>query len=155
MKIVKRSLALLATLILLAGTAAMAEEQPPAATVVSVAGAVTVGAAEAGPWLPVTAGMNLAESQILRTGPQSQATVKFTQGQIVAAVGENTTIGIQDLLLKASLEKMRDKIAPPTGGTQTKMSVTPLTGVRATDQAEDKAEEPNRQHYWQENAPAK
>jgi len=141
---------------LLAVAPVLAAQTPPFAVLDTCAGEVTLGSAGSEVWSAAQPKMAVADAQILKTGVKSQATVRFTEGNLVALVGENTTISLQDLLLKTRLDKMPGKISQTQAdGEQTKMSVTPLTGVRGTDEAEGKAEDPNRQHHWEENAPAK
>jgi hypothetical protein len=142
---------------LLAAAPAPAAPAPPFAVLDTCAGEVALGAAGGeAVWSAAKPKMAVTDAQIIRTGAKSQATVRFTEGDLVGLVGENTTISLQDLLLKTRLDKMRNKISEPAADAQpSKASVTPLTGVRGTDEAEGKAEDPNRQHHWEENAPSK
>jgi hypothetical protein len=140
-----------AALAALAVPAMAADAQPPLATVESMAGEVKVAPVNSEAWTPVKPTAALAENQIIKTGPQSQVSVRFTEGDLLTVVGENTTVALPDLLLKARLEKMRGKVNQPTDANQTKMQVTPLTGVRGTDAADSKAEEQKRPHTWEEN----
>jgi hypothetical protein len=55
--------------------------------------------------------------------------------------------------LKIKLEKMKGQIEAPGDSGKAEMQVTPLTGVRGTEKSEEKAGEPKREHYWNENAP--
>jgi hypothetical protein len=145
-----------AALVLAAWPVLAADETAPWAAVDSCAGDVRVGVPERSDWAPAVKGMPLTDGQTIKTGAQGQATVRFPAENLLTLVGEGTQVSLQDLLLKARLEKMRGKISQPQdGASQTKMQVTPLTGLRGTDQAEDKAEGTKRQHYWQEDAEPK
>jgi hypothetical protein len=149
----KTCIAVAAALMMMIGPTMSAAAQAPEAlaTVEAVTGNVQVAPADGQPWTPAAAKMLLSETQVLKTGLQSQATIRFTEGDLVIVVGENTQIALQDLLLKARLEKMRGKVNQPTDANQTKMQVTPLTGVRGTDASDSKAEDPKREHTWNEN----
>ncbi len=137
-----------------AGPAAAADTVPPLAKVEAFTGEASVGAADS--WTPAEVGQALVETQALKTGAKSTLSVRFTEGEMLATVGENTLISLNDLLLKARLEKMRGRInQPEAGAPQTQMQVTPLTGVRGTDEAESKSEELKRQHHWEENGEPK
>lgn len=150
----RMSLPVLVTFLVLLPSAAPAQEAAPSATLESCAGEVTVGSAGSPEWKAAVAGMPLVETQIIRTGPQGQATVRFAPGDLTTLVGSGVEVTLADLLLKAKLEKMRNKVAVPgEGAEQTKMQVTPLTGVRGTEEAPGKAEEPKRDHIWTEDAP--
>jgi hypothetical protein len=46
---------------------------------------------------------------------------------------------------------MRSKVSLPTDTRKVEMQVTPTTGVRGTEQTEEKAEELKREHYWDES----
>ncbi len=133
----------------------LAADAPPLATLTSFSGAVSVGQKDAEAWGIVTEGMALNDRQVIRTGADGRAVVTFTEGSLSAVVAEKTTISLADLLLKTRLGAMRSKVtAPEVAAGQTKLTVTPLTGVRGTDQGESKADDPGRQHHWEENAPA-
>lgn len=130
-----------------------ADAATPLATVDSFSGIVSVGTAEAEKMSPVQAGMNLMEDNIIETGAQSQIVIRFSAEEMMVTVGENTKIALQDLLLKARLEKMRGSIDQPGEDVKkTDLQVTPLTGVRGTEKAEDKSKEPKREHHWEDNA---
>lgn len=114
-------------------------------TLTAVQGEVQVGAGDQ--WLAAVVGATLAEGQTIRTGVESSADVQFGEGTS-AAVGAETEIAVSDLLLRARLEKMRSKVSAPGDTRKVEMNVTPTTGVRGTEQSEEKAEELKREHYW-------
>jgi hypothetical protein len=45
---------------------------------------------------------------------------------------------------------MKAKVSRPTDSKVEKLGVTTTTGVRGTEQTEEKAEELKRDHYWSE-----
>ena len=138
--------------VLLAGPASAATVEKAMASVVSFEGVAEVGMAGSSDWKAALAGMELQESSIIRTGADGLVVIQFTEGEMITSVSENSKVSLKDLLLKARLEAVRGKVvAPFPDAGQTKMQVTPLTGVRGTDQAESKAEDPKRPHYWEEN----
>jgi hypothetical protein len=102
-----------------------------------------------GTWRPAAVGESVAEGQLIRTGPASGADILFSD-DVAAAVGAETEISVSDLLLKARLEKMRSKVSAPSDTQKVQMQVTPTTGVRGTEQTEEKAEQLKREHYWNE-----
>lgn len=116
-------------------------------TLTAVQGEVQVGAGDQ--WQAAAVGATLAEGQIIRTGAESSADVQFGEGT-AAAVGADTEIAVSDLLLRARLEKMRSRVSAPGDMQKVEMNVTPTTGVRGTEQTEEKAEELKREHYWNE-----
>ncbi len=116
-------------------------------TVKAVHGEVEIG--HGGEWRAASVGDELREGMTLRTGPSSGAEVLFA-GSIPASVEAEVSIEVSNLLLKARLEKMREKVSEPTDTRKTEMQLTPTTGVRGTDQAEEKAEDLKREHYWNE-----
>jgi hypothetical protein len=139
------------------GAASAAEAGAPAVpeavgAIVVVTGEVQVG--RDGKWQPAAAEQKLFEGQSIKTGAKAAAEILFAPN-VPARVGEGTEIKVEDLLLKARLEKAKAKIAAPTDSTKVEMQVTPLTGVRGTDKTEEKAEDLKREHYWNESAPAK
>ena len=69
-------------------------------------------------------------------------------GGVSTTIPQNSAIEISDLLLKSRLEKMRGKVSTPVDNQKVELQVTPTTGVRGTDQAESKAEDLKRDHYW-------
>lgn len=117
-------------------------------TVEALSGEVKVG--EGGSWSPAAAGQELREGQMIRTGAASEADILF-EGKIGAVVGPEAEIEVSDLLLRTRLEQMRSKISAPADTRKVEMQVTPTTGVRGTDQTEEKAEELKREHYWNED----
>jgi hypothetical protein len=134
-----------------AAPAARAEGPMPVGNVVAVTGTVQVG--RDGVWQPATPELKLFDGQTIRTSAGSGADILF-EGQVPARLGESTEIAVADLMLKAQLEKARAKIAAPSDATKAPMQVTPLTGVRGTEKAEEKAGDLKREHYWSESAPA-
>jgi len=102
-------------------------------------------------WRTAAVGDELVEGQLIRTGAGAGAEILFS-GEIPATLGENTTIGVSDLLLKARLEKMRNRVSEPADTRKVDMQVTPTAGVRGTEQTEEKAEDLKREHYWNEGA---
>ena len=138
--------------VLAAGFAVARAEGPTAiGTVVAVTGKVEVG--RDGVWQPAVAKAPLFDGQTIRTAAASGADVVF-DGEVPAKIGEKTEIAVVDLQLKAQLEKAKAKIGAPVDATKAEMQVTPLTGVRGTEKAEEKAEDLKREHYWNESAPA-
>jgi hypothetical protein len=121
--------------------------QEDVGTLTAVQGKVEVGAGEQ--WLAAEVGAPLAEGQTIRTGAESSAGVQFGEG-VSASVGAETEIAVADLLLRARLEKMRSRVSAPGDTQKVEMNVTPTTGVRGTEQTEEKAEELKREHYWNE-----
>lgn len=121
-------------------------------TLTAVQGAVQIGAGDQ--WQAAAVGAPLSEGQAIRTGAESSANVQFGEG-VAAAVGADTEIAVSDLLLRARLEKMRSRVSAPGDMQKVEMNVTPTTGVRGTEQTEEKAEELKREHYWNagENKP--
>ena len=119
--------------------------------VVSVTGTVQVGLD--GAWQPATEKLPLYEGQTIRTGEAARAEILFDDA-MPAQLGEKTEIKVEDLLLKAQLEKARARIAEPTDIKQAEIQVTPLTGVRGTEKTEEKAGDLKREHFWNENVPA-
>jgi hypothetical protein len=134
------------------GAGARAEGPLPVGTVVSVTGTAQVG--RDGVWQPAAPQLPLFEGQTIRTGDGSSVNVLF-EGALPAAVPGKTEIAVDNLLLKARLEKARTKIAVPGDALKAEMQVTPLTGVRGTEKGEEKAGDLKREHYWNESAPAK
>jgi hypothetical protein len=114
-------------------------------TLTAVQGEVQVGTGDQ--WRAVAVGATLSEGQTIRTGAESSADVQFGEGA-AAAVGADTEIAVSDLLLRARLEKMRSRVSAPGDTQKVEMNVTPTTGVRGTEQTEEKAEELKREHYW-------
>jgi len=134
-----------------AGAAARAEGPLPVGTIVAVQGTVQVG--RDGVWQAAAPKLALFDGQTIRTGDGAGAEVLF-EGALPAAVGAKSEIAVADLPLKARLEKARSRIAAPGDAKRAEMQVTPLTGVRGTEKAEEKAEDLKREHYWNEGAPA-
>ncbi len=156
MKTIVLALALTAALAVpSAAQEAAAPSPPPAApaSVEALTGEAWIGTVEPESWTAAVPGNPIPEGLALKTGPGASLTVRFAEGDLRGSVGENTVISLADLLLKARLEKLRGGIAPPAAGAEpTKMQVTPLTGVRGTEESEGKAEELKRDHYWQDDA---
>ncbi|HWR97649.1 MAG TPA: hypothetical protein VN317_04440, partial [Candidatus Methanoperedens sp.] len=95
------------------------------------------------------------EGQTIRAGEAASLEVLF-EGALPATLAGKSEIAVADLLLKARLEQARAKITAPANATQAEMQVTPQTGVRGTEKAEEKAGDLKREHYWNEGAaPAK
>lgn len=113
----------------------------------AVTGEVQVGQGD--DWAPASAGTKLMDGQVLKTGPESEAEVLFG-GDVSVVIPENTAIGVADLLLKTRLEKMKGKVSTPVDQQKVELEVTPTTGVRGTEQTENKAESLKRDHYWNE-----
>jgi hypothetical protein len=113
----------------------------------TVTGEVQVGQGDS--WVPASAGTQLMDGHVLKTGPASEAEVLFG-GNVSVVVPENTSIGVADLLLKTRLEKMKGKVSTPVDRQKVELEVTPTTGVRGTEQTESKAESLKRDHYWNE-----
>ena len=132
-------------------TGARAEGPLPVGTIVAVQGTVQVG--RDGVWQAAVPKLALFDGQTIRTGDGAGAEVLF-EGALPATVAGKGDIAVADLLLKGQLEKARAKIAAPADATKTEMQVTPLTGVRGTEKAEEKAGDLKREHYWNESAPA-
>lgn len=130
---------------------AWAEGPLPIGAVTAVTGSVQVG--RDGVWQVAAPKMPVFEGQMITTADGAIVEVLF-DGALPATVAGKGEIAVADLLLKAQLEKARAKIAAPTDATKTEMQVTPLTGVRGTEQAEEKAGDLKRDHYWNEGAPA-
>jgi hypothetical protein len=125
----------------------------PVGAVVAVTGTVQVG--KDGQWKPATAKLELFEGQVLKTGEQSTVEVLFGK-DTAAKLGEKSEIAVADLLLKATLEKAKARVAAPGDAQKAEMQVAPVTGVRGTEQTEEKAGEMKREHYWNESTtPAK
>jgi len=137
--------------VVVATPAARAEGPMPVGSVVAVTGTVQVG--RDGVWQAATPKLHLFDGQMIRTTAASGADILF-EGEVPARLGENTEIAVADLMLKAQLEKAKAKIAVPADATKAQMQVTPLTGVRGTEKAEEKAGDLKREHYWSESAPA-
>jgi len=121
------------------------EPQGEVGTLTAVQGMVEIGAGDQ--WQAAEVGGTLAEGQAIRTGAESSADVQFGEGT-AAAVGADTEIAVSDLLLRSRLEKMRSRVTAPEDMKKVEMNVTPTTGVRGTEQTEEKAEELKREHYW-------
>ena len=132
-------------------TGARADGQLPIGAVVAVTGAVQVG--RDGVWQEAAPQLKLFDGQTIRTGDGARVEVRF-DGALGATVAGKGEIAVADLLLKARLEKARAKIAAPGDARTAEMQVTPLTGVRGTEKAEEKAGDLKREHYWNESAPA-
>jgi hypothetical protein len=130
---------------------ARAEGPLPVGTIVAVTGAVQVG--RDGVWQQATPQLKLFDGQTIRTADGASVEVLF-EGSLPAAVARGGEIAVADLLLRAQLEKARAKIAAPGDARKAPMQVTPLTGVRGTEKAEEKAGDLKREHYWSESAPA-
>jgi hypothetical protein len=130
---------------------ARAEEPLPVGSVVAVTGSVQVG--RDGVWQVAAPKLPVFEGQLITTADGASVEVLF-EGGLPATVTGKGEIAVSDLLLKAQLEKARTKIAAPTDATKAEMQVTPLTGVRGTEKAEEKAGDLKREHYWNEGAPA-
>lgn len=124
-----------------------AAKPAPVGKVVAIQGTVQVG--QAGQWQPCQIEQPLFDGQSIKTGPKSAAKIVFTP-DLAMEVSEGTEILIGDLLLKARLEKVKASTAAPTTTQKTEMQVTPLTGVRGTDQSGEKSEELKREHFWNE-----
>ena len=138
-------------LVLGLGAVARAEGPLPIGAVTAVTGSVQLG--RDGVWQVAAPKLPLFEGQMITTAEGASVEVLF-EGGLPATVAGKGEIAVADLLLKAQLEKTRAKIAAPTDATKTEMQVTPLTGVRGTEQAEEKAGDLKRDHYWNEGAPA-
>lgn len=123
----------------------------PVGTVVAATGAVQVG--RDGVWQPAAPRLPLFDGQTIRTADGASVDVLF-EGSLPAVVAGKGEIAVADLMLKARLEKARARIAAPGDAKRAEMQVTPLTGVRGTEKAEEKAEDLKREHYWNESAPA-
>jgi len=138
---------------LLAAGHARAAEPAAVGTVVAVSGSVEVGTGDS--WAPAAPQQQLVEGQAIRTGEGSSAEVLFAP-DTPASVGASTEIAVVDLLLKARLEQTRARlVAPASDAPRADVQVTPLTGVRGTERAPEKAGELKREHYWSEDeAPA-
>ena len=133
------------------GAGAGAEGPMPIGAVTAVTGSVQLG--RDGVWQVAAPKLPVFEGQTIATADGASVEVLF-EGGLPATVTGKGEIAVADLLLKAQLEKARAKIAAPTDATKTEMQVTPLTGVRGTEQAEEKAGDLKRDHYWNEGAPA-
>lgn len=152
----RKSILFLSLFVIISPSFAQAADVPALAVLKSVTGGVSVGIKDVDAWSAATEGMPLGERQIIRTDAASRAVVVFSEGNLSAVVGEKTSIGLADLLLKTRLDAMRSKVtAPDAGAGQTKLTVTPLTGVRGTEQGESKVDDPLRSHHWEENAAPK
>jgi len=116
-------------------------------TVRAVRGEVQIG--REGTWSPAALDEKLREGEIIRAGKKSEASILFEDG-VTAVVGEGTEIDVADLELKTRLEMMKSKISRPTDSKRVGLEVTTTTGVRGTEQTEEKAEELKREHYWSE-----
>ena len=138
-------------LVLALGRAARAEGPLPIGAVTAVTGTVQLG--RDGVWQVAAPKMPVFAGQLITTGDGASVEVLF-EGGLPATVAGKGEIAVADLLLKAQLEKARAKIAVPADATKTEMQVTPLTGVRGTEQAEEKAGDLKRDHYWNESTPA-
>ena len=114
-------------------------------SVKTVSGDVQIGQGES--WAAAAVGAELVEGQVIKTGPSSEVEV-LLDGGISTTIPQNSAIEISDLLLKSRLEKMRGKVSTPVDNQKVELQVTPTTGVRGTDQAESKAEDLKRDHYW-------
>jgi hypothetical protein len=130
---------------------ARAEGPMPIGTVTAVSGSVQLG--RDGVWQVAAPKLPVFDGQRITTADGASVEILF-EGGLPATVAGKGEIAVADLLLKAQLEKARAKIAAPTDATKTEMQVTPLTGVRGTEQAEEKAGDLKRDHYWNEGAPA-
>ncbi|HEY5999527.1 MAG TPA: hypothetical protein VI078_09560 [bacterium] len=140
-----------AGMVLMVAGAVRAEGPAQVGAVVAATGNVQVG--RDGAWQAASAKMPLFEGQMIRADEAAKVEVLF-DGGLPATVAGKAEIAVSDLLLKAQLEKARAKIAAPTDATKAEMQVTPLTGVRGTEKAEEKAGDLKREHYWNEGAPA-
>lgn len=118
------------------------------ARVLTVRGDVQIG--QGAEWRTAVTGDTVSSGQFIRTGTDSGMDIFFEE-DLVAAVGEETEIEIADLLLKTRLEKMRSRISAPDDTRRVDIQVTPTTGVRGTEQTENKAEDLKREHYWNES----
>jgi hypothetical protein len=140
---------ILAAIVLLLAPAVMAgAEEEILGTVTALRGGVQVG--QGGVWSPAGMGQELQDGQVIKTGSEAGADILFGEN-LTASVGPETEIEVSDLLLKTRLEKMRSKVSLPTDTRKVEMQVTPTTGVRGTEQTEEKAEELKREHYWDES----
>jgi hypothetical protein len=114
-------------------------------TVRAVRGEVQIG--REGTWSPAALDEKLREGEIIRAGKKSEASILFEDG-VTAVVGEGVEIAVADLELKTRLEMMKSKISRPTDSKRVGLEVTTTTGVRGTEQTEEKSEELKREHYW-------
>lgn len=143
----KRTVVLTALALLIVPAAVLAAGSATLGSVKAVSGEVEISRGEA--WNAAVVGEELVVGQVLKTGPSSEVEVLF-DGGVSTTVPQNSTIEISDLLLKTRLEKMKGKISTPEDNRKVELQVTPTTGVRGTDQAESKAEDLKRDHYWNE-----
>lgn len=147
----RRVTAVIAVAAVLWGLAGARAEGPlPVGEVVAVKGSVQVG--RDGVWQEAAPQLKLFDGQTIRTAESARVEVLF-EGALPAATSQKGEIAVADLLLKARLERARAKIAEPGDATRAEMQITPLTGVRGTERAEEKAEDLKREHYWNEGAP--
>ena len=107
-----------------------------------------------GTWSPAALDEKLREGEIIRAGKKSEASILFEDG-VTAVVGEGVEIDVADLELKTRLEMMKSKISRPTDSERVGLKVTTTTGVRGTEQTEEKAEELKRDHYWSDKTAPK
>ncbi len=114
-------------------------------TVRAVRGEVQIG--REGTWSPAALDEKLREGEVIRAGKKSEASILFEDG-VTAVVGEGVEIDVADLELKTRLEMMKSKISRPTDSERVGLEVTTTTGVRGTEQTEEKSEELKRDHYW-------
>jgi hypothetical protein len=146
--VMRRTFILAAIVLLLAPAVTADAEEEVLGTVTALRGGVQIG--QGGAWSPAGLGQELQDGQMIRTESEAGADILFGE-DITASVGPETEIEVSDLLLKARLEKMRSKVSLPTDTRKVEMQVTPTTGVRGTEQTEEKAEELKREHYWNES----
>jgi hypothetical protein len=122
-----------------------ADEGDVVGTVRAIRGEVQVG--REGTWLPAALDEKLRGGEIIRAGKKSEASILFEDG-VTAVVGAGVEIDVADLELKTRLEMMKSKITRPTDSERVGLEVTTTTGVRGTEQTEEKAEELKRDHFW-------
>jgi hypothetical protein len=130
---------------------ARAEGPMPVGAIVAVTGAVQVG--RDGVWREAAPQLKLFDGQTIRVADGASVELLF-EGSLPATMAGKGETAVADLLLKARLEKARARIAAPGDAKRAEMQVTPLTGVRGTEKAEEKAGDLKREHYWNESAPA-
>jgi len=117
-----------------------------------VQGEVQIG--REGTWSPAALDEKLREGEIIRAGKEAEASILFEDG-VTALVGEGTEIDVPDLEPKTPREMRKAKISRPTDSERVGLEVTTTTGVRGTEQTEEKSEELKRDHYWSEKKPPK